>query len=113
MFRNMEYVYCVYKERSFSKAAEKLHIAQPSLSAMIRKEEEQAGAPIFERKTRPVSLTPFGIEFIRGIEQIYELENHLHDMADELRTLQSGIVSIGVPDASAGRGGGARAHRGL
>lgn len=74
MFRNMEYVYCVYKERSFSKAAEKLHIAQPSLSAMIRKEEEQAGAPIFERKTRPVSLTPFGIEFIRGIEQIYELE---------------------------------------
>lgn len=95
MFRNMEYVYCVYKERSFSKAAEKLHIAQPSLSAMIRKEEEQAGAPIFERKTRPVSLTPFGIEFIRGIEQIYELENHLHDMADELRTLQSGIVSIG------------------
>ena len=37
MFRNMEYVYCVYKERSFSKAAEKLHIAQPSLSAMIRK----------------------------------------------------------------------------
>lgn len=55
MFRNMEYVYCVYKERSFSKAAEKLHIAQPSLSAMIRKEEEQAGAPIFERKTRPVS----------------------------------------------------------
>ena len=41
MFRNMEYVYCVYKERSFSKAAEKLHIAQPSLSAMIRKEEER------------------------------------------------------------------------
>ena len=60
MFRNMEYVYCVYKERSFSKAAEKLHIAQPSLSAMIRKEEEQAGAPIFERKTRPVSLTLSG-----------------------------------------------------
>ena len=100
MFRNMEYVYCVYKERSFSKAAEKLHIAQPSLSAMIRKEEEQAGAPIFERKTRPVSLTPFGIEFIRGIEQIYELENHLHDMADELRTLQSGIVSIGGSNLS-------------
>ena len=48
MFRNMEYVYCVYKERSFSKAAEKLHIAQPSLSAMIRKEEDQASAPIFE-----------------------------------------------------------------
>ena len=96
MFRNMEYVYCVYKERSFSKAAEKLHIAQPSLSAMIRKEEEQAGAPIFERKTRPVSLTPFGIEFIRGIEQIYELENHLHDMADELRTLQSGKCKVSL-----------------
>lgn len=74
MFHNMEYIYSVYKERSFSKAAEKLHISQPSLSATTKKIEEQAGAPIFERKTRPVSLTPFGVAFIQGIEQVYAIE---------------------------------------
>lgn len=95
MFHNMDYIYCIYKERSFSKAAEKLHISQPSLSATVRKIEEQAGAPIFERKTRPVSLTPFGLEFIRSIEQIREIEEHLHNMVYELHTLQSGSISIG------------------
>lgn len=100
MFRNMEYIYSVYKERSFSKAAEKMHISQPSLSATIKKIEEQAGAPIFERKTRPVSLTPFGVAFIQGIEQVYAIEENLHNMVYELHTLQSGFVSIGGSNLS-------------
>ena len=100
MFRNMEYVYSVYKERSFSKAAEKLHISQPSLSATIKKIEEQAGAPIFERKTRPVSLTPFGVAFIQGVEQVYAIEENLQNMVYELHTLQSGFVSIGGSNLS-------------
>lgn len=95
MFRNMEYVYAVYKERSFSKAAEKLHISQPSLSATVRKVEEEVGTPIFERKTRPVSLTAFGVEFIQGIEQIQELRERLQQMVYDLDTLQSGHLAIG------------------
>lgn len=100
MFQNMEYVYLVYKERSFSKAAEKLHIAQSSLSAMIQKIEENAGTKIFDRKTRPISLTPFGIEFIRAIEQISEIEDHLHHYVDELHTLETGDLSVGVSNLS-------------
>ena len=95
MFHNMDYVYCVYKEKSFSKAAERLHISQPSLSAAVKKVEDEAGTPIFERKTRPVSLTPFGVEFIQGIEQIYEIEEHLHNVVYEMHTLQRGFISIG------------------
>ena len=37
MFREMRYVYEVYRERSFSRAAQKLYISQPSLSLMIKK----------------------------------------------------------------------------
>ena len=95
MFHNMEYIYRIYKERSFSKAAEKLHISQPSLSAMVRKIEEQAGTPIFERKTRPISLTPFGTEFVQGIEQIFEIEEHLHHLVYELHNLERGSVAVG------------------
>lgn len=95
MFHNMEYVYAVYKEHSFCKAAERLHISQPSLSASIQKAEKAAGAPIFERKTRPVSLTPFGVEYIQCIEQIQEIQERLRGMACDLRTLRGGHLAIG------------------
>ena len=37
MLKEMEYVYAVYQERSFSKAAKKLYLSQPALSAAVRK----------------------------------------------------------------------------
>ena len=43
MFHYRDYIYCVYQEKSFTKAAEKLHVSQPSLSALVRKEEESIG----------------------------------------------------------------------
>lgn len=100
MFRNMKYVYSVYKERSFSKAAEKLHIAQSSLSAMIKKIEDDAGTPIFERKTRPISLTPFGVEYIRSIKQVNEIQEKLYNSVNEFKTLQKGKLSIGGSNLS-------------
>ena len=94
MFRNKDYIYCVYKEQSFCKAAEKLHVSQPALSAMIKRTETQLGAPVFDRKTTPISLTPFGVEYIRNIEIVNDLENHLPNMTYESQTLQSGQLSI-------------------
>ena len=38
MFQGMEYIYTVYKEKSFSKAAKKLFISQPSLSATVKRD---------------------------------------------------------------------------
>ncbi len=46
MFKGMDYVYLVYKEQSFSKAAKKLFISQPSLSATIKRIELKIGYPI-------------------------------------------------------------------
>ena len=60
MFRNMEYVYAVYKEMSFSRAAEKLFISQPALSAMVKKVEKRIGSPIFDRSCSPIRLTEIG-----------------------------------------------------
>ena len=45
-----KYAYSVYQEKSFTKSAEKLHISQPSLSAMIKKLESKLGFFIFDRK---------------------------------------------------------------
>ena len=100
MFRNMKYVYAVYESKSFSKAAEKLHISQPSLSAMIKKIEQQVGTSIFNRKTFPISLTPFGIEYIHAIEQIYEITDYVQNIAYDTHTLNYGKLSIGSSNLS-------------
>jgi len=100
MFSNKDYIYCVYKEKSFSKAADKLHISQPSLSSTVCRVERQLGMKIFDRKTKPISLTPFGVEYIRGIEQIIEVEKHLQTLSHEIHTLQSGNLSVGASNLS-------------
>lgn len=53
MFQGMEYVYQVYKDKSFSKAAANLFISQPSLSANVKRVEKKVGFPIFDRSTKP------------------------------------------------------------
>ena len=53
MFQGMEYIYEVYKEKSFSKAAAALFISQPSLSANVKRVENRIGYPIFDRNPKP------------------------------------------------------------
>ena len=70
MLNEMKYVYEVYKEKSFSKAAKKLFISQPALSNMVRKAEKEMGAPIFDRSTIPLTVTKEGAYYIRTVEKI-------------------------------------------
>ena len=57
MLNEMKYVYAVYQEKSFSKAARKLQVSQPALSKMVRKVEKDIGVIIFDRSTIPVTVT--------------------------------------------------------
>ena len=70
MFRWKHYVYEVYKEKSFSKAAQNLYISQPSLSARIKKIEDTLGVPLFDRSTTPLRLTESGEVYIKAAEEI-------------------------------------------
>ena len=51
MFTWKKYIYEVYREKSFSKAAQNLYISQPSLSARVKKVEKEIGFPLFDRST--------------------------------------------------------------
>ena len=95
MFQGMHYVYEVYKEMSFSKAARNLFISQPSLSAAVKKEEAQIGFPIFDRSSNPIQLTDLGKEYIRSIEIIMDVENGFQNYINDMRELKSGSLSIG------------------
>lgn len=91
----MEYVYEVYREKSFSKAARKMFISQPSLSANIRRIEERLGYPIFDRSTKPLSLTEPGRVYIRCIEQILAVETEFSNYLNDWGGLKTGSLVLG------------------
>ena len=92
----MDYVYAVYKERSFTKAAEKLYISQPSLSLTIKKLEAELGFPIFERTGKETLPTELGKKYIKAIEQVIEIKNGLSSEIDDILNLKKGRVTIGT-----------------
>ncbi len=95
MFQGMHYVYEVYKEMSFSKAAKNLFISQPSLSAAVKKAEAQIGFPVFDRSTNPIRLTELGEEYIRSVENIMDVEKRFSNYVEDIRGLKSGAIAIG------------------
>lgn len=96
MFNGKEYVYEVYLEKSFSKAAQNLHISQPSLSARIKKIEESIGFPIFDRSTTPLQLTEVGNAYIEAAVEITHIEERLENYINKITTLKTGSLSIGA-----------------
>lgn len=96
MFRGKEYIYEVYKEKSFSKASQNLYISQPALSAAIKKIENRLGCCIFDRSSNPVQLTDAGIEYIKSIEKIMDIENQFENYLNDLDQLRTGRLSIGA-----------------
>ena len=101
MFRYKDYIYEVYRERSISKAAAKLYISQPSLSATIIKVEGRLGMPIFDRSTSPIRLTEFGEIYIKAVEDIYEIERGVENAISDINNLCIGELSIGASNVFA------------
>lgn len=77
MLNYKEYIYAVYQERSFSKAAQKLYVSQPWLSSVVKKVEQEIKTPIFDRSTTPISLTPAGQYYIQQVEQVMKIEEEM------------------------------------
>ena len=94
MFQGMEYVYAVYKAKSFSKAAKELFISQPSLSASIKRIEKKMGYPIFDRSTKPLQLTEYGEAYIRAVEQMMMIKNEFSNYINDLGELKAGCLYL-------------------
>ena len=71
--RVLQYFLAVAREESITRAAEVLHITQPTLSRQLSQLEEELGTRLFERGTRHITLTPDGLLLRRRAEEISEL----------------------------------------
>ena len=95
IFDGMDYVYAVYREKSFTRAARNLYISQPSLSASVKHVEERVGSPIFDRSTKPFTLTECGKKYIESIERVMQIENEFRNYMNDLNHLTVGRLSLG------------------
>ncbi len=95
MFTKLDYVYAVYKEGNFTRAAEKLFISQPSLSAAIKKLEQEIGAPLFDRSSGGVRLTEVGREYIDCAERIMRIREEFVNRIRDIHTMEIGHITVG------------------
>lgn len=96
--RQLTYFDAVVRHAGFTRAAENLHVAQPAISAQIRRLETELGTVLLHRSTRRMSLTHAGELFwARTRRVLAELEAARADL-DELASVLSGRVRIGATE---------------
>ena len=99
--RILRYFLMVAKEQSFTKAAEQLHITQPTLSRQLAAFEEELGIVLFVRKGKNITLTDEGILLKRRALEILNLEERTLEELRGTEEVIEGTVTIGCGEFAA------------
>lgn len=101
--RVIKYFLAVAEEENITKAAEKLHLTQPTLSRQLRELEEELGADLFVRGKRRTSLTEAGVFFKARAEELVSLEERTMNEFAHLSDAVAGDVYLGCGETEAMR----------
>lgn len=94
--KQLTYFVTIVDYKSFSKAAQKLHISQPSLSNAIKSLESDLGFQILDRNTRSIELTEAGaILYSKAVQLLLEMDRVKKEM-DEVKHIGSGEIQLGM-----------------
>ena len=98
--RQLECFSTLAQELNFTRAAEKLNMAQPPLSRQVKLLEETLGVVLFERTKRSVKLTPEGEYLKKEIAQTFRHLDHVRDNLKQMKEGKSGSLAIGYVGAA-------------
>jgi DNA-binding transcriptional LysR family regulator len=93
--RHLRYFVAVAEEMNFSRAAERLYIAQPPLTRLIHALEAELGIELFERRKRQISLTPAGEAFLDQAYVILAQCEEAVQMAQRISRGEIGQLRVG------------------
>jgi DNA-binding transcriptional LysR family regulator len=94
--RQLEYFVAVAEEANFTRAAERIHVAQPAVSAQVQRLERELGQPLLDRSRRTVRLTAAGEVALPYARAALAAVADMHVAVDELTQLVRGTVRIGT-----------------
>ena len=94
--RHLRYFVAIAEERSFTRAAERLWVAQPGLSTQIRRLESELGVQLFDRHTRGVDLTDAGELFLERARTALAAADAARSTGHDLEEGLVGSVRLGI-----------------
>jgi DNA-binding transcriptional LysR family regulator len=94
--QQLRYFVAVADEQQFTRAAEQLNVAQPSLSGQINRLEQALGVSLFHRTVRPISLTDAGHELLPLARRVLASVNDVMRGVAEVEALRRGQVTVGA-----------------
>jgi LysR family transcriptional regulator, hca operon transcriptional activator len=94
--RLLRYFIAVAEELNFTRAAARLHVAQPSLGQQIRQLESYIGTPLFNRDRRRLQLTEAGRVFLREAHRVLQDVEHGVDLARQAARAEAGMITVAM-----------------
>ncbi len=94
--QQIDYILAVERFKNFTKAAEYCHVTQATLSAMIKKLEEELGIIIFDRKQSPIITTDIGSQIIQEAHHMAHHHRILRDKAKNNQVKIEGTIKMGI-----------------
>lgn len=94
--QQLEYALLLSKAGSFSAAAKKARITQSAISQQVTKLEQEIGFVLFDRQSKPISLTPNGARFLEKAQLVLLEVHQLRDFAMQIEQEVKGSLTIGI-----------------
>src|ERR1700733_781307 len=91
----------VAEEMHFSRAARRLHLAQPALTSQIQQLERALGSSLFERSNRITGVTPAGLVLLPEARSLVERADKLSEMVKRAARGETGRLRLGVVEPAA------------
>ena len=101
--RTLRYFLTAASEGNITRAAELLHMTQPSLSRQMMVLEREIGSTLILRSKKGITLTDDGLFFRQRAEEIVELADRLEQRFAEKSDTVSGLIALGATEAMGGR----------
>lgn len=95
MHKSIRYFLAVAKFGNIKRASEALHITQPTLTTAIKKLESELNAPLFNRQSKGVELTSFGIKYLDFAQKTQESYSELRYHFDDMQQRETGKIKFG------------------
>lgn len=95
--RQLRYFVTVYEEMSFTKAAKRLFVSQPTLSKAIKNMESELGEPLFDRESSALCLTDVGEALLLKAKTILNEFDSISNAALDLKNLHAGKLVVAIP----------------